>query len=397
MEYTPLSAIQRKPVEALLAGLKSDHAEDSAKAGLNLVRTAQRHGVNLRDYLALAIDTRAGESAGKFGDLGGYEAALVHLNLPIKQDLKHGILLEAASSTFQTYPGTRALFPEVIDDMIRWSDKAGSVEFENTADIVANSRTTTQVEVLWTIVEDSAEDRRTSTIAELARIPVREIRSGEKNVKFHKHGSGYRTSYEFSRRASLDLLTPFANRVNRELRKSKMATATYMLINGDGNYAAAPVVASKGFATTVAGKLNYESLMRWLAERARVGAPVDTVVGNFKAWVDWILIWTPTLNGSRSQAEALAVAGGPALQMAGAVAGTVKFVLSSTVPDNQLVGMTKGETLEELIEAGSVISESEQAVQNQAITYVRTENTGYRLVFSDTRQIFDYGTAGSPA
>ena len=395
MEYASLSEIKRGPVEAVLGNLKSEYPAESINAGLKLTAQAKKFGLSMRDYLTLAINTRDGEHAGKFAQLDGYEAALAFLNLPIKQDLKHGILLEAASDTFQTYPGTRAMFPEVIDDMLRWADREGSFSLENTGDVVAASRTTTQTEVLWTIVDDDSEERTTHTIAELARIPVRSLKSSQKTVEFHKHGSGYRTSYEFSRRARLDLLTPFANRVNRELQKSKMAVATYMLINGDGNSPAADVVDSKDFATTVAGKLNYEALMRWLADRARRGTPVDTVLGNYKAWIDWILLWTPTLNGNRSEAEALAAAGGPKLMTAMTVAPGVKFALSSTVPDDQLVGFTKGETLEELIEAGSVISESERAVQNQSITYVRTENTGYRIVFPDTREIMDYGTASS--
>lgn len=395
MDYHPLSAIKRQPVEAVLAGLKSTHRDDSVKAGLMLIEDARRYGLDMRDYLTLSIDTRAGENASRFSALTGYEAALAFLNLPIKQDLKQGVLLEAASDTFQTYPGTRAMFPEVVDDMLRWSDRQGGLSFEKTEDIVAVSRTTKQIEVLWTIVDDTEADRATNTIAELANIPVHTIRTSQKTVDFHKHGSGYRTSYEFSRRASLDLLTPFANRVQRQLQKSKMAAATSLLINGDGNYGAAPVKDSKDYATTVAGKLNYESLMRFLSERAKNGTPVDTMVGNYKAWIDWILMWTPTLNGNRSEAEALAAAGGPAIKAAATVAPACGFALSSTVSDDQLIGITKGETLEELVEAGSVISESEQAIKNQSITYVRTENTGYRLVFGDTRSIFDYSTASA--
>ena len=70
--------------------------------------------------------------------------------------------------------------------------------------------------------------------------------------------------------------------------------------------------------------------------------------------------------------------------------GTVNFAISSTAPENQIIGITKGETIEELIEAGSLISEAERAPLNQSITYLKTETSGYRLAYSDTRSIYNY-------
>jgi hypothetical protein len=63
-------------------------------------------------------------------------------------------------------------------------------------------------------------------------------------------------------------------------------------------------------------------------------------------------------------------------------------VLSSAMPANKLLGFSKGDTLEELVEAGSNIQETERAILSQTMTMVRTENTGYRLVYGDTRSIF---------
>jgi hypothetical protein len=55
------------------------------------------------------------------------------------------------------------------------------------------------------------------------------------------------------------------------------------------------------------------------------------------------------------------------------------------------MGLSRGDTLEELVEAGSNIDESERAIQNQSITYVKSENAGYKLAFGDTRSIYNYG------
>jgi hypothetical protein len=45
------------------------------------------------------------------------------------------------------------------------------------------------------------------------------------------------------------------------------------------------------------------------------------------------------------------------------------------------------------VEAGSTINESERAILNQSITYVKTLNAGYKLAFGDTRSIFNYGAS----
>jgi hypothetical protein len=391
MEYRNLSEIKRRPVKEVLAGLQSKNPLESQAAGIALVREAQSFGIGLKDYLVLAIKADDGDYKG--ADMDGYEVALAELNLPIKNDFKNGIVLEAAANTFQTYTGVRALFPEVVDDMLKWANR--QTNFEQTAAIVANSRTIPGVEMISTIVDDDSAERKTYTVAELGRIPVRSIKLSQTQVNMGKHGSGYRTSYEFNRRARIDVLVPFANRVSRELEISKVAQATSILINGDGVNGAAVEVNQSSFTGKVVhenGRLEYERLMRWLVSRAQAGVPVDTVVGNFKAFVDWIMLFTPGLSDV-SLAEALAAKGGAQLKTA-QIPGLlvpVSFALSSTIANDKLVGITKGECVEELIEAGSLISESEQSITNQSITYVKSEVTGYKLAFGDARQVYNYG------
>jgi hypothetical protein len=117
------------------------------------------YGVSVRDFLNLAIDPRQSDkpeefSAGNGKLVGGYEAALQVLGLPVRDSFSDGITLDLASDTFQTFPGTRAMFPEVIDDILRWQYRQSP--FEKTSDLVANSRTINGTELLSTVVNDSA-------------------------------------------------------------------------------------------------------------------------------------------------------------------------------------------------------------------------------------------------
>jgi hypothetical protein len=386
--------IKREAPEAVLSNLRPADAGDqgkSADAGKRLVRLAADVGLNLRDYLTLAIDPRKAAEPARYEGLNGYEAALSFLNLPVKQDLENGVLLQAASETFQTYPGTRAMFPEVMDDVLRWRNRQD--QLESVGPLLAQSRTINGTEQISTFVDDDSDERGTYSVGEFGRVPVRTIRTSQQSVGIFKHGSGYRTSYEFNRRASLDIMTPFASRVGRELEISKVRAATGILINGDGVNGAAPVVkvsdfggdASKAFST------NYKALAKWLMARAKAGYPIDTLVGNYDMFVELLFMFQPVVGlGTTTDIQALVAQGTPKVNTNLPILNqSVNFALSSGVPEGQLVGFTKGETLEELVEAGSNISENERSIVNQSITYVRTENTGYKLAFGDTRQVLD--------
>ena len=303
-----------------------------------------------------------------------------------------GITLQAAADTFSARPGSRALFPEVIDDMLQWNSRQDM--FESTAPMVSQSRTITGNELITTAIFDDQGQLNTSPIAELANIPMQTITSSDKSVKFFKHGSGIRTSYEFERRVSLDILTPYAARIarNKEISKVKMATA--LLINGDGVHAAAETKAASTFKNwdvsgTKSLKDNYVALADFLAQRARAGVPVDTMVGNYDMWLELFLMFLPTQPNGKSTSEILQDNGGPRVALAMDFLNGVNFHISSSAPAGKLICYSRADTLEELVEAGSVLSESETAIKNQSITYVKTENAGYRLVYGDTRVIFD--------
>lgn len=404
MDLLPLTELARNRVApaTLLAPLcNRDNPEASRQAGMALVSKAKSYGLEMRDYLRLAINPRLGEPAdvANFEGLNGYEAGLKFMNLPVGNDYDNGITLDLASDTFEYTPGTRALFPEVVDDLIRFASR--QVDYETLASLVGSSRTINGVEMISTVINDEDADafKVMQPVTEFGRFRIGSIRMSETRVKMYKIGGGYRTSYEFSRRSRLDLLTPYAARMQRELDLSKVGLATSLLINGDTVNQPATVKFQydynnlHGAGVSVPGQLSYKHLLQWFVDRAKAGVPIDTVVGNWDAYLDWLFLFALPVAGasSRTDAENLAstgfrIGGVPLLQ------GQVNFVLSTTAPAGKLIGFRKAETLEQLTEAGSLISESERAIQTQSITYVKSEVSGFRLVFGDTREIYDYTT-----
>jgi hypothetical protein len=396
MSLKRLSEIQRRPLEMVLANIQGTDADTSSRAGKQLVNEAKSYGLNLRDYLTLAVDVRASKDADRFrlpnGQVAsGYEAALAQLNLPIRNDFRHGVTLQAAADTFNSTPGARGLFPEVIDDMIQWQHRQDNLE--RVEGLLANSRTVSNTELLSRVVTDDSENLKTSTVAEGARIPVDSIETDERTIRFYKHGRGIKTTYEFERRVSLDILTPYARRIDRQLELSKVRAATNVLVNGDGLNVAAPTKALSQFDADLSGgktlKDNYPALMKFLVKRAAEGIPIDTVVGNLDAYLELFLMFTPIV-GNKSMSEHLQDHGAPSVSLVLPVMHNIKFQLSSTMPAGKLLCYSVGDTLEELKEANSNIEESEKAIQNQTITYLKSEVTGYRLVYGDTRTLLDF-------
>lgn len=387
-------ARNRRPVTEVLAGLDSENPVESLKAGQVLVAKAKEAGITMRDYLRLAIDPNAGDFKGS--GLNGYEVSLAHLGLPVQNDMDQGILLQAAGETFQFRPGTRALFPEVIDDVVQWKYRQNQTE--KVDGMLANSRGSDGVELITKIIDDKAEDyQQTGVIAEGARIPIRSLKTDQKSVIFHKFGGGYEFTYEFERRVSLDVVTPYANRVNREAGLGQVAIVTGLLVNGDGVNGAAPVTNASDLAASIvdnakvsAGRMNWEIFLRWLMARAQAGLPIDTVVGNYDMAFEWERMFaTPTSNNGPTMVEILAAAGVQAAIENPRFSQRVNFEVSSTAPASKLIGFIRGETVEELVENGSDIEESVRAIENQKVRYVKTKNHGYRLVFGDTRNILN--------
>jgi len=386
----PFKDIVKTTPEAIAALLMVESTGDSADKGMKLVKDAASFGLNLRDYLTLAVDTKGGDN--KWKGFNGYEAVKVALNLPHANDFEAGITLQAAANTFQTYAGTRAMFPEVIDDMLKFKTLQDN-KVENIASIVGQSRTVSQREMISTYYEDDADDRKTYIVSELGRIPVRSVRTSEASVKFGKRGSGIEMSYEFARDASLDILTPFASRIARELEKSKVAAATGILINGDGTNPAAVVQNFSTFGATggVISSANYKALAKFLMSNANAGYVFDTFIVNFDMYVELMFMAQPIIGaGATSPVDYMIGKGAPAVSTnLPFMNGMVNVVLSSAVPAGKILAMTKAEALEELVMAGGNIAESERSILNQSITYVKTEETGYKIAIPKARVVLD--------
>lgn len=395
-QFKPLTDLtnNRASVEDVVGKLKVNNTNESTEAGLALLSAAHEYGLNVADYLRLKI-----QPSGLSAELGldGYETAKLYLGLPTKEDYSKGVVLQAAADAFASYRGVRALFPEVIDDVVQW--KYRQTEFESPENLISQSRTINGTELITTVVQDNEEDyERYGMIAEGARIPVWSIKASDQSVKIFKFGIGLEWTYEFARRASLDLITPYVMRSERATKAAQTGTAYQLMVNGDGIHGAAAVRNASAIETAnnldvgavAAGRINWEILTAWLVERAKAGAPIDTVAGNWDTYLQWQLMFAkPSIADGMTQGEVLQQAGVSVARANPGLDLKLNFALVSGAASNQLLGFSKSDTVEELVENGSDIEESEKVMKNQRVNLYHTKNAGYRLIFGDTRQILN--------
>lgn len=387
-----ISEIRKRKLEEIYKPLLSENTSEAVFAGQKLIREAKEYGLDLSEFLNYAVDLSEGEEAKLFNGgegLSGFEQVMFKMNLPTHTNSKAQVSLAQASDTFATKPGSRIMFPYAIDNVLRWNENLQVGE--KVSDIIAGSRTVAGNELIRVIGQDDSDARKTFRVGEGASIPVRKVSYSDRSVQFFKHGSGIEYTYEFERRAALDIITPFAARVARDLEMSKMTAATSIIINGDGVNAPAEALDQATLDTSATdGKVSYDGLLGALVTAIKKRTPIDTIAGNIDAYVQFAKLFGTAAVSNAYEVEQLGNAGGPKFLGLSNIFTPVRFVLDSAVPDGKLLMFNKPDTIEELVEANSRIAEEEKNVTSQIVKYVRTENTGYSMIYPDCRYIYTY-------
>ena len=96
-------------------------------------------------------------------------------------------------------------------------------------------------------------------MGEGAHIPETRVKTQENLVRLHKRGRMLVASYEAIRFQRLDLFTVTLKQIGAYIAGAQLKDAVDVLINGDGNQNAAPVLQSEE-----TGKISYADLVAFL-------------------------------------------------------------------------------------------------------------------------------------
>jgi hypothetical protein len=326
--------------------------------------------------------------------IDGASAVFAMAGVPTKASNQLERLQLAANGDMFTTTGLKVLLPALIENLTR--EVSNEVLLEKVSDLVASTRNVTGTELITEIIYDKASGDAYDSfrIPEGANIPVRKLKVSNQGVKFFKSGHGIEYTYETARRIRPEMLLTMVNRQRFERTQAEARAAVEVLIDGDGVNPAATAESLTTYDGKATGRLRdrFEGFIKWLMAAAKAGRPMDTLVVNYDTWFEMAAMFPiqNTQNVPAQGAGALGPSFGATFRLQNGLNLPFNIVLSSQMPDNAVLGYKKNETLEQLIESGSDITETERSIRSQSIVIVSTINSGFLMHYHESRRLLNW-------
>lgn len=363
----------------------------------DMYRRAAEYGLTLHQYLEVLQPSTESDK------LTAFERQLRRFGIVAKSDPSRGIWSSPGGYFFQdNQPASAILFPAFLQQQIVW-DK---VIFNDVQELVATTRqiTGTTYQGVTADTSDLAVAKgKAFRVSERGRFPEVKISWGEFAHRTDKHGVALNFSYEFLRRAPLELITTTVARILAYDKDGLYNDAISLLINGDGDGNSAAPATSVAALGGTAGTLDYASWLKWLAT-FRPFRP-SVVVGRLATILKVLTMTLPggaaintfyqvntLLQGSGAGTGQATLAPSPGGDLFPQV--KLRIVDDSAIGANLLLGVDVGMALEHIVEVGSDLQETERFITNQTQTMVMSVQDNFSKIWTNAARVLDIGTAG---
>jgi hypothetical protein len=342
-----------------------------AKLDTNIYNKAAELGMSVPQYLECMLPSPEGE-------LSTFDKCFKHMGIFVNGDAKRGITSSPASFFVPAdSPQSAILFPAFIQQqaMIARLSAVSSVE-----SLVATTRTITGSAYQALSIDDSGlAAGKSFRVGEGAPFPkVKFTWSSAGNVIL-KHGVQLDFSYEFLRRASIELVGTLVQRIAQRDAQLNYWDAITFLLNGDGsvNNPAAVSTTAKSYDNTIAadGVCTYTAWLKWLATWDTFRPNI--IIGDIDAILAIVLMTRPA-------ADTFAIIS--ALKSGSLDPNAVKDLIDNgeqlfpnvkfhVVPTAKigaltLLGIDTTAAAERIVEAGSDLTETQKYIERQTETMV---------------------------
>lgn len=225
-------------------------------------------------------------------------------------------------------------------------------------------------------------------VGESAEIPMATLTSSPRSIRIRKYGRGLRTSYEQLRRMRVDRIAWWIRWMALQAEIDKVAAALSVIINGDGNpnTGATEINQSTLDSSATPGEL---STLAWIKWRMQWAPPytLTTVLAQIDEAVQIVMLNMGTAN---MPLEGRRMGGiGNTLTPINTTADGVRYGWTEDAPDGKLVGFDRRNALEQVVEIGSNISETENFITNQTQVLTMTENNGFAIIDPAASKLLD--------
>lgn len=185
-------------------------------------------GSDMRTFMTKAV----GAESAKKNNSTGFKRYLSENHVSMKEVLRalgYSDVNQVNVRALLDNDGTAPLFNSIIEDGLR----IGFERMSNWQRLTARTITADQFSQAWYYLDDTDLDDETELrdIGQGAPIPVGTIKLGDNSIKMHKRGRGIEWTDE-AKRANLDLVSLWLQRLGRNLGRSYEDVAIIRLLNG---------------------------------------------------------------------------------------------------------------------------------------------------------------------
>lgn len=329
---------------------------------------------NISQFLEQKYPTPEGEK------LDAFQRALKQEGIFTKSIYDKGISASDVEAFYRTEE-SRFLFPEYIARSVR-----EAIVQDTMLPYLVGVFTTIDSDTYRTFyVDDQPAKQKKKRVTEAAELPRVKITGRDQVVKIYKFGRAIEASYEVLRRMKIDMLALHLRRMAMQVAKDKVEEIINVIVNGDGNNNAAPVIKSSvlvGSATT----LTAEVFLRFLMEFEEF--PCNTIIADKAGFINIVLAELPSLSTAdvlKILAQGTSV--GINLTAPQMPSGAVRLFWHKDVGAKKIIGINNQFAIEQVTEAGSDIYEAGKFIERQTEILTLSETNGYAKVFNEATKV----------
>jgi len=302
-----------------------------------------------------SLDPSANYTGSELEGLDAYQRQLKRYGIKVS-----GAGSDAVEKFFSTADSS-ALFPEYIARAVM----QGINEANSLNEIVATKTMINGMDYRSITIPADDEAQSLKKVAEGAVIPSTTIKKQEKLVKLVKRGRMLEASYEAIRFQKLDLFTIALKQIGAYIAKTQFNDAVKVLVSGDGNSNAAPIVLMNG------DTFGYADLIKLWTE-----------LGDFK--MNTLVADASAMNKILNLPEVRDAAAGLNFHATGKLVTPLgaTLVKSAALEENTLVALDKNCALE-MVCAGDVTVEYDKLIDRQLERAAITSIAGFSKIFTD--------------
>lgn len=275
-----------------------------------------------------------------------------------------------------TSPISDVLYPDLISDIVRQKQIAPTLPLSML--VAITTPCDSGVYKAFRLTDDQ-DERRMRRVAEGTEVPTAILTGADVAINMKKYGRQLMGSYETFRRMAIDRFAIHIALLAIQAEADKVTTAIDVIVNGDGN--ANTAATNTNISTIQTGWVagddpNAEAYLRWrmLWQNPYVN---NIIVARETNVVKLAFVNVGSANVVLGQLNGVFGIGG--IELVGPQIGPVMVGWDSTSPANAWVGIDNRFAVEQVVEIGSELTETDKLITSQFNIIVFTESLGWAI------------------